>query len=173
MRPKESRPSIRGNRKNEIASSWGLKAQKLAFSNAAAPGKSNPTEGLGRFFTDDQKTPSPWGCASTAAKNFAACRLPAAGRCSSRRPNGPRPRRRRRFRQTVGTAGRIPAVPSERGSNKAPTTASPAAVLAAESAACQSANRARQASAPAPRSESSGLLASDDHAAPAPPGRPG
>ena len=35
----ESRPLIRGKRKNEIASFRGLKSQKLAISNAVLPGK--------------------------------------------------------------------------------------------------------------------------------------
>src|SRR6516164_3329976 len=105
------------------------------------------------------------------------CRLPAAGRGFSRTPNGPRLRRQRRFRQTSGTAGRIPAAPSEvapSGSNKTPATASPAAASPAGSTAAQSANRARQTRAPAPtvpRSQSSGSLAADDHAAPAPQGQ--
>src|SRR5438477_2469538 len=39
--------------KNEIASFRGLKPQKLAISNAVAPGKPNPAQWLGRFFTAD------------------------------------------------------------------------------------------------------------------------
>jgi hypothetical protein len=79
------------------------------------------------------------------------------------------------IRRTSGTAGRIPAAPSEgapSGSNKTPATASPAAASPAGSTAAQSANRARQTRAPAPtapRSQSSGSLAADDLAVPAPP----
>ena len=116
-------------------------------------------------------------CASTAARTLAAM-SPSSGRSrSSRTPNGPRLRRRPRFRRTSGTAGRIPAAPSEAapsGSNKAPATASPAVAAPAVSTAAQSANRARKTRAPAPtapRSQSPGSLAADDPAAPAPSGQ--
>ena len=79
------------------------------------------------------------------AGTWPRCRLPAAGRGSSRTPNDPRPHRRRRSRRTSGTAGRIPAAPSTAapsGSNRTPATASPAAASPAGSTAARSAHRA-------------------------------
>ena len=46
MQPKESRLAIRRNPQNEIASSWAVKARKLAISNLVSPGKSTPTQCL-------------------------------------------------------------------------------------------------------------------------------
>ena len=60
------------------------------------------------------------------------------------------------------------------GLNKTLATASPAAASPAGSTAAQSANKARQTHAPAPtapRSQSSGSVAADDHVAPAPQGQ--
>jgi hypothetical protein len=50
----ESRPAIRWNPENEIASSWAAKAQKLAISKPTLPGKSILAQSLGQFFTDDR-----------------------------------------------------------------------------------------------------------------------
>src|SRR6202011_999989 len=49
----ESRPAIRGNRKNEIASFPAFKPKKLAISNLAPLQKSTPAQWLGRLFTAD------------------------------------------------------------------------------------------------------------------------
>jgi hypothetical protein len=88
---------------------------------------------------------SPWAAPALPLGTWPRCRLPAAGRGSSRTPNDPRLRRQHRFRRTSGTAGRIPDAPSEAapsGSNKTPATASPAAASPAVSTVAQSANRA-------------------------------
>jgi hypothetical protein len=53
MQPKESRLAIRRNPQNEIASSWAVKARKLAISNLVSPGKSTLAQWLGGLFTDD------------------------------------------------------------------------------------------------------------------------
>src|SRR6202011_1694991 len=53
----ESRPAIRGNRKNEIASFPAFKPKKLAISNLAPLQKSTPAQWLGRLFTADQLKP--------------------------------------------------------------------------------------------------------------------
>jgi hypothetical protein len=49
----ESRPAIRGTRKNEIASFPAFKPKTLAISNFAPLQKSTPAQWLGQFFTDD------------------------------------------------------------------------------------------------------------------------
>jgi hypothetical protein len=46
---------IRGNRKNEIASFAAFKSKKLAISNVVLSGKPTPAQGLGKFFTADDK----------------------------------------------------------------------------------------------------------------------
>src|ERR1700682_4871903 len=50
----ESRPAIRGNRKNEIASFPAFKPKKFAISNLAPLQKSTPAQWLGRLFTADE-----------------------------------------------------------------------------------------------------------------------
>ncbi|EHK54830.1 resolvase domain-containing protein [Mesorhizobium alhagi CCNWXJ12-2] len=101
------------------------------------------------------------------------CHLPATGCGSSRTPNGPRPRHRRRCRRTSGTEGRIPAAPSKAapiGSSRTPAAASLAAAFPAGSKAAPSANTAPPSLAPtspAPRSQSPECGATDDRAAPA------
>jgi hypothetical protein len=105
--------------------------------------------------------PSPWAAPTAPLGTWPRCRLPAAGRGSSRKPNGPRLRRQRRFRRISGAVGCIPAAPS--GSNKTACNSIARSSFSGGIDAAQSANRARQTRAPAPtapRSQSSESLAS-------------
>jgi len=56
----ESRPPIRGNPENEIASFRRLKHRKLAIPKPPPCRKSNPAQWLGSFFTADYGGARPW-----------------------------------------------------------------------------------------------------------------